>query len=306
MLPGGDEGWSCHFLSDTELLARGEKAYATRFDVSDPRKPIAMPASIVEKHPISAVHLATGLIATAYSRNSLTTPGPALSLWHTTKDGVSEKWSRPAELSADGTMHLDFDETGARLLRTLPQPLSRLIIHDVRSGEVLHELKHDAYKAVFAGTRGHIIAISSELQPDNTQKGNIAILDPQDGRILASLDHDSALYALAASPDRRLIAVGGSDRFIMILDADTLTVRHRFRAHDATISAATFHPTQPLLATGSADHTLKLWHYTDATLLQTFTALEGLPRSITFTPSGRLMATDGRDRAVRVFELEFR
>ena len=306
MLPGGDEGWSCHFLSDTELLARGEKAFATLFDVLDPRKPIAMPASIGEKHPVSAVHLATGLIATAYSRNSLTTPGSALSLWQFTKDDITSKWSHPAEVNNDNTMHLDFDETGARLLRTTPQPRSRLITHDTRTGAVLHELKHDAYKAIFAGTRGHIIAISSELQPDNTQKGNIAILDPQTGRILASLDHDSALYALTASPDRRLIAVGGSDRFVMILDADTLAIKHRFRAHDATISAACFHPTQPLLATGSADHSLKLWRYADATLLQTFTALEGLPRSLTFSPNGKLLATDGRDRAVRVFELESR
>ena len=306
LLSGGDEGWSCHFLSDTTLLARGEKAPATRFDVSDPRKPIAMPASIGEKHPISAVHLATGLIATAYSRNSLTTPGSALSLWQFTKDDITSKWSHPAEVNNDNTMHLDFDESGARLLRTLPSPRSHLIIHDTRSGAVLHDFKHDAYKAIFAGTRGHLIAISSELQPDNTQKGTIAILDPQTGRILASLDHDSALYALTASPDRRLIAVGGTDRFIMILDADTLAVKHRFRAHDATISAACFHPTQSLLATGSADHTLKLWRYPDATLLQTFTAIEGLPRSITFSPDGHHLTTDGRDRAIRIFELESR
>lgn len=303
MLPGSDEGWSCHFLSDTTLLARGEKASATRFDISDPRQPAAIAAPLAENHTISAVHLATGLIATAYSRNNVTTPGSALSLWHTTQDGVSEKWSHPAELSTDGTMHLDFDESGARLLRTTPSPRSHLIIHDTRSGTVLHDFQHDAYKAVFAGTRGHIIAISSELQPDNLQKGTIAILDPQTGRILASLDHDSALYALTASPDRRLIAVGGSDRFVMILDADTLAIQHRFRAHDATISAACFHPTQPLLATGSQDHTLKLWRYADATLLQTFTAIEGLPRSLTFSPNGKLLATDGRDRAVRVFEV---
>lgn len=306
MWPGSDEGWSCHFLSDTTLLARGEKAYATHFDVSDPRNPIAMPAAIGEKHSISAVHLPTGLIATAYSRNSLTTPGSALSLWQLNNNDITSKWSRPAELSADGTMHLDFDESGARLLRTTPSPHSQLIIHDSQTGAVLHDFKHDAYKAVFAGTRGHIIAISSELQPDNTQKGTITILDPQTGRSLATLDHDSALYALTASPDRRLIAVGGTDRFVMILDADTLAVKHRFRAHDATISAATFHPTQPLLATGSADHSLKLWRYTEATLLQTFTAIEGIPRSITFSPNGQLLATDGRDRAVRIFEVESR
>nr|WP_300932132.1 hypothetical protein [Prosthecobacter sp.] len=90
----------------------------------------------------------------------------------------------------------------------------------------------------------------------------------------------------------------------MILDADTLAVKHRFRAHDATISTVCFHPTLPLLATGSADHSLKLWRYSDATQLQTFIGIEGLPRSISISPDGHHLATDGRDRAVRVFELE--
>lgn len=302
--PGSDEGWSCHFLSDTTLLARGKDGLGTRYDVSDPRDPKALPSNFTKGHTVSAIHLASGFIATAYSRNGLTTPETVLELWQSTKDGVVKTGSRPAELKNDGTMHLDFDVKGERLLRTLPSPRSRLIIHDTRTGEVIHEFKHEAYKAIFAGTRGHIIAISSELQPDNTQKGTIAILDSQTGRVLASHDHDSALYALAASPDRKLIAVGGSDRFVMILDAETLAVKHRFRAHDATISAACFHPTQPILATASAGHSLKLWRYADATLLQSFIGVEGLPRSITFSPNGRLMATDGRDRAVRIIAVD--
>lgn len=304
LLAGGDEGWSCNFLSDTELLARGKGGFRTRFDVSDPRNPTPMPAPFAKGHAVNAVHPASGFIATAYSRNSITTPGSALSLWQTTKEGVTEKWSRPAQMEDDGTMHLDFDAQGERLLRTTPQPRSRLIVHDARTGDVLLDHKHDAYKAIFAGSHGHIIAISSELQADNTQKGNVAILDSHNGRILASLDHDSSFYALAASPDRRVIAVAGSDRFVMILDADTLAVKHRFRAHDATISAACFHPTQPLLATGSADHSLKLWRYEDATLLQTFIGIEGLTRSISISPSGHHLTTDGRDRAIRVFQLE--
>ncbi|HBJ87354.1 MAG TPA: hypothetical protein DDZ88_26555 [Verrucomicrobiales bacterium] len=306
MLPGGDEGWSCHFLSDTELLARIAGGLRARLDLSAPRQPKPMGTPFAKSHAITAVHPATGLIATAYSRNSLTTPGSALSLWQSTKDGVTEKWSRPAEREDDGTMHLDFDEKGGRLLRTTPQPRNRLIIHDIRTGDVLLDLKHDAYKAIFAGSHGHIIAISSELQPDNTQKGNITLLDSKDGRILASQDHDSAFYTLAAYPDRRIIAVAGSDHFVMILDADTLAVKHRFRAHEGMISAVCFHPTQPLLATGSTDLSLKLWRYADATLLQTFIGIEGMPRSLTFSPNGRHLATDGRDRAVRVFELESR
>lgn len=301
---GSDEGWSCHFLSDITLLARGGRDSCTLYDASNPRDPKALPPSFTKGHTISAVHLAGGLIATAYSRNSLTTPEAVLELWQSTEDGVVKKWSRPAELKNGGTMHLDFDESGARLLRTLPQPRNRLIIHDTRTGGVIHEFKQEAYKAIFAGARGAIIAISSELQPDNTQKGTITRIDSETGHILASHDHDSAFYALAASPDRRLVAVGGSDRFVMILDADTLVVKHRFRAHDATISTACFHPTQPILATASSDHSLKLWRYADATMLQSFIGVEGLSRSITFSPNGNLLATDGRDRAVRLIGVD--
>jgi WD40 repeat protein len=274
--------------------------------VSDPRAPIAIGSPFAKGHAVHAVHPSNGLIATAYSRNSLFTPGAVLSLWRATKDGVAETWSRPGEIgrSSDGTMHLDFDADGERLLRTTPQPRGRLIVHDVRTGEVRLDIEHEAYTAIFAGSPGRIVAISSELQDDNTQKGNIALLDPQDGRVLVSLDHDSAFYALAASPDRRLIAVGGSDHFIRIFDADTLVLKHCFRAHDNSISALSFHPTRPILASGAADHSIKLWRYDDATELRAFVGIEGLPRSISISPDGRLLATDGRDRAVRIFGVE--
>jgi WD40 repeat protein len=305
MMTGGDEGWSCHFLSDTGLLARGEGGFRTLLEVSDPRAPIATGSPSAKGHAVNAVHPSAGLIATAYSRNRLDTPGAVLSLWQATKADVTEMWSRPAVAGRrnDGTMHLDFDAGGKRLLRTTPPPHGRLIIHEADTGEVLLDIEHDAYKAIFAGSPERIVAISSELQDDNTQKGNIALLDPQDGRVLASLDHESAFYALAASPDRRLIAVGGSDHFISILDADTLAVKYRFRAHDQTISALCFHPTQPILASGAADHSIKMWSYEDATELQAFVGIEGLPRSISISPDGRILATDGRDRAVRIFAL---
>jgi len=305
MLTGGDEGWSCHFLSDNRFLARGEDGFRNLLDVSDPGMPVALGPPFAKRHAVNAVHLPTGLIATAYSRNSLATPDAVLSLWEITKEGVSEKWSRGGEggRPIDSSMHLDFDTAGRRLLRTTPQPSNRLLVYEVSSGEVLLELKHEAYKAIFAGTRDRIVAISSELQEDNTAKGRIVVLDPNDGRLLASLDHDSAFHALAASPDRRLVAIAGSDHFIRVLDAESLAERHRFRAHDGTISALCFHPVEPLLASGSSDHSLKLWRYEDATLVREFIGIEGLPRSLTISPDGRLLATDGRDRAVRIFGL---
>jgi WD40 repeat protein len=246
-------------------------ASRTLLEVSDPRAPIAIGSPFAKSHAVNAVHPSSGLIATAYSRNSLTTPGAVLSLWQATKDGVTETWSRPGEIGrrSDGTMHLDFDAGGKRLLRTTPPPQGHLIIHDVRTGEVLLDIEHDAYKAIFAGSPERIIAISSELQDDNTHKGNIALLDPQDGRVLASLDHDSASTRSPPHPTAVSSPSAGAITSFRILDADTLAVKYRFRAHDQTISALCFHPTQPILASGAADHSIKLWNYDDATLLQT-------------------------------------
>jgi hypothetical protein len=88
MRPGSDEGWSCHFLSDTTPLARGEKpsphASPSPIRASPPPWPLA------ENHRISA-----DLIATAYSRNSLTTPDAAIDLWQSTQDGVVKNGPAP-------------------------------------------------------------------------------------------------------------------------------------------------------------------------------------------------------------------
>lgn len=302
---GGDEGWSCDFLSDRCLLARGEKGFRNRLDLADPGNPVVLEPPFAKSHAIHAVHLPSGMIATAYSRNSLATPGSILSVWQSSDDGVVEKWSLPGEPGRGSatTMHLDFDAAGKRLLRTTPQPDNRLIIYEPSSGKIIREFRQEAYKAIFAGAREHIVTISSELQPDNTAKGRVTVIDPDDGRLLASLDHDSAFYALAASPDRHLIAVGGSDHFVRIFDAETLAPRWSFRAHDSSVSALCFHPSQPWLASGSSDHAIKLWRYEDATLVREFVGIEGLPRSLTFSPDGRFLATDGRDRAVRIFGL---
>lgn len=52
LLPGSDEGWSCHFLTETELLARGESGLRTPLEVSNSRKPMGMPAPFAKNDAI--------------------------------------------------------------------------------------------------------------------------------------------------------------------------------------------------------------------------------------------------------------
>ena len=112
------------------------------------------------------------------------------------------------------------------------------------------------------------------------------------------------LNALAVSPDRSLVAVAGDEQIVIVLEADTLKEKTRFRAHDAAITALRFHPRKPILATGSMDYSLKLWDYTAAKVQQRILGLDGRPVMITFSPNGRLLAVDGMERAFRIYELD--
>ena len=90
---------------------------------------------------------------------------------------------------------------------------------------------------------------------------------------------------------------------VLILDADTLAERYRFRAHDAVITALKFHPGLPILATGSSDYSIKLWDYQKAELRKTISGLEGSPVMLTFSPTGRLLAEDGMSEAFHIYDL---
>ena len=174
----------------------------------------------------------------------------------------------------------------------------------MNDGSPLFTLKCHAYQAAFAGTQGAVAVLERDRNPTAPKQDRLLLTDPITQQTRVSVTSANRLNALAVSPDRRLIAVAGDDQVVVILDADTLTEVHRFRAHDAAITALHFHPSKPILATGSADFSIKLWDYTTETLKQTFLGLDGRPVMMSFSPNGKLLAVDGMEKAFRIYEIE--
>ena len=166
----------------------------------------------------------------------------------------------------------------------------------------LMELDHAVERAIFAGTRGWIVALEPFRKEVSKTGSRILLIDPADGEVRASVSTSNRRNALAVSPDRTLVAVAGDDQVIVILDADSLAERHRFRAHAAAITALRFHPSKPIIASGSMDHSVKLWDYTKVRPQQTFLGIGGRPVMISFSPSGHLLCVDGMEHAFRIFE----
>ncbi|MFN0075750.1 MAG: protein kinase domain-containing protein [Prosthecobacter sp.] len=285
-----EQGWSCHFLSDTVLLARGDYYNLQRYDLTDPRQPKAIDAPFPVGFTISAVAAKAGLFA-------LGNKGPELKLMSYDQSGVKERWQR---VTPTRVRQLEFDANAEHLLANFG---SKTQVLDAQTGELRLLIDRKLERAVFAGTQGHLVAIASITRVTEELEDQVVILDGRDGHERARFVSPFRLNALAVSPDRRLIAVAGDEQFVTVLDADTLAVKHRFRAHDASITALAFHPTQRILATGSADFTVKLWDYAEAQVQQTFMGLDGRPVMLDFSPNGQRLAVEGQEKSFRVYDV---
>lgn len=94
------------------------------------------------------------------------------------------------------------------------------------------------------------------------------------------------VYAVAYSPDSRLLAAGGADRTIRLWDAATGALLHELGGHPGTIQFLQF-SSRGWLASTDRDHSIRLW---DPDSGQELRQLTDTGDTIGFTPDGELLA----------------
>jgi eukaryotic-like serine/threonine-protein kinase len=290
-----EQGWSTCFLSDTVLLSRTDYALQS-FDVTNPSQPKALSFRSPPGYVMSAVHLPSGTAAVARRINAAP---HSIKLYQTQESKLTEL----REIAMpDWTSRIDFDPAGKRLIATTTNQTAMVL--DVSSGKTLLKLPKKIERAVFVGKDGdRIAAIVAKKRETDDVVDELTLFDATSGKVLKSTTHHLRLDELVVSPDRSLIAIGGAEQVIRVLDADTLEERIDFRAHDAEISALAFHPKLPQLASASPDGTVKLWDYTTAKLQHTFLGFDGTPIMLAFSPNGRLLSVETQERTARLFDL---
>jgi tricorn protease-like protein len=119
----------------------------------------------------------------------------------------------------------------------------------------------------------------------------------------------AAVLTLAISPDGKLLAWGGADNSMEVLDLQTGRSIARFQGQQGETGApraiwsVAFSPDGRTLATGSADKAVKLWEVASGKEVATLKGHAEAVRSVAFSPDGRLLASADADKVTKVWEL---
>lgn len=127
----------------------------------------------------------------------------------------------------------------------------------------------------------------------------------------------SCTFAVAYSPREDLVASGGCDATVRIIDVATGAVIRTLTGHKGGIYALAFSPDGKYLATGAGavdtgfssamlgkDNTISIWTVGGGAKVRVLTGHEAGLRSVEYTPDGKFLITGSADGTVKIWRAE--
>ncbi|MGD1713974.1 AAA-like domain-containing protein [Dapis sp. BLCC M172] len=154
--------------------------------------------------------------------------------------------------------------------------------------------------------RAIIVAISNNGKTIATISAQKTIkLWQKNGKLLPIvLEHPTAIWELAFSPDDRIIASATAGGKIRLWHQDG-KLHKVLTAHDAKIYGVAFSPNGETIASAGGDSTVKLWHR-DGKLLRTLTGHQGRVWAVVFSPDGEIVVSTSVDGTVKIWHQDGR
>ena len=126
---------------------------------------------------------------------------------------------------------------------------------------------------------------------------------PQETPLLRLAAHKDAIYALAFSPDNKLLASCGYDRLIKLWDVSSGKQVHELKDHSDAVYNVAFNGDGTLLASGAADRAVKVWDVATGKRLFTLSEATDWVYAVAWHPENKQLAAAGVDRSIRVWDV---
>ena len=114
--------------------------------------------------------------------------------------------------------------------------------------------------------------------------------------------HGGDIRALAALPQRGLIATAGADRTVRAWSAETLAAVRVYRGHTSALTALAVPDDNRAIAAGSADGHIRIWSAASTRLIRSFRAHDAGVAAIAYAASGDILASAGTDGVIKVWD----
>jgi len=117
------------------------------------------------------------------------------------------------------------------------------------------------------------------------------------------LRHGGQVYAVAYSPDGKILASGARDKVIRLWDATTRKELRQLHGHQNGIMAIAFSPEGKRLISASEDKTLRLWDVATGTAIGQFQGHEAAVTAVVMHSDGKTIISAGLDKTIRFWEV---
>ena len=134
-----------------------------------------------------------------------------------------------------------------------------------------------------------------------SRSGEVKIWNVSDGVLIRAIEnaHDDTVHGVRFSPDAKLLASCGADKYVRTFDLATGKALRRFEGHTHHVLSVSWQGNGQVLASAGADKVVKIWNANSGDQTRTITGFNKQVTSLRFIGDTPDIASTSGDRIVR-------